>query len=93
MQKHNDDDAARDSPALVAHAPRLSHAALLPHLDHACEGLHTRLPLGHQRHLPLHAHVGPGTKKKRKKKGHENKHGVNVLSEILIKEPTDRHKW
>lgn len=45
-------------PSLVSHAPRLSHAALLPHFDHACEGLHARLPLGDQRDLPLHTHVG-----------------------------------
>lgn len=51
------------SPSLVAHAPRLAHAALLPHLDHACEGLHARLPLGDQRYLPLHAHVGPAKTK------------------------------
>ena len=48
-----------DSPPLVSHAPALAQAALLPHLDHACEGLHTWLPLGYQRHLPLHAHVRP----------------------------------
>lgn len=51
------------SPSLVSHAPRLSHAALLPHFDHACEGLHTRLPLGDQRDLSLHTHVGPGREK------------------------------
>ena len=50
-----------DSPSFIAHAPRLSDAALLPHLDHACEGLHAGLPLGYHRHLPLHTHVGPGT--------------------------------
>lgn len=58
------------SPPLVAHAPRLAHAALLPHFDHACEGLHTRLPLGDQCDFSLHAHIGPGRKKsndKRKK--------------------------
>lgn len=50
------------SPSLITHAPWLSNAALLPHFDHACEGLHTRLPLGDQRHLSLHAHIGPGRK-------------------------------
>lgn len=50
------------SPSLVSHAPRLSHAALLPHFDYACEGLHTWLPLGDQRDLSLHTHVGPGRK-------------------------------
>lgn len=56
------------SPSLVSHAPRLSHAALLPHFDHACEGLHARLPLGDQRDLPLHTHVGPGRKMATKRK-------------------------
>lgn len=50
------------SPSLVSHAPRLPHAALLPHFNHACEGLHTWLPLGDQRHLSLHTHIGPGRK-------------------------------
>lgn len=50
------------SPPLISHAPYLSHTALLPHFNHACEGLHTRLPLGDKRHLPLHTHIGPGTK-------------------------------
>lgn len=60
-QKRNS-DAAYYSPPLVPHAPRLSHAALLPHFYHACEGLHTWLPLSDQRHLPLYTHIGPGTK-------------------------------
>lgn len=60
-QKHSG-DAAHYSPPLVPHAPRLSHAALLPHFYHACEGLHTWLPLGDQRHLPLRTHIGPGMK-------------------------------
>lgn len=50
------------SPSLIAHAPGLSHTALLPHFNHTCEGLHAWLPLGNQRHLPLCAHVGPGMK-------------------------------
>lgn len=60
-QKHNS-DAAQYSPPLVPHAPRLSRAALLPHFYHACEGLHTWLPLGERRHLPLRTHIGPRTK-------------------------------
>lgn len=67
MTRHkNNSDAALYSPPLVAHAPRLARAALLPHFYHTCEGLHTWLPLGDQRHLPLHTHIGPGTKPGRK---------------------------
>lgn len=44
-------------PPLVADAPRLPHAALLPHFDHACEGLDTWLPVAHHRQLFLCTHV------------------------------------
>lgn len=55
-------------PSLIAHAPRLPHTALLPNFNHACEGLHTWLPLGDQRHLLLRTHIGPGKKKRLVKK-------------------------
>lgn len=54
-------------PSLIAHAPQLPHTALLPNFNHACEGLHTWLPLGDQRHLLLRTHIGPGKKKIGKK--------------------------
>lgn len=54
-------------PSLIAHAPRLPHTALFPNFNHACEGLHTWLPFGDQRHLLLRTHIGPGKKKIGKK--------------------------
>lgn len=50
-----------DSPPLISRAPRLPPTALLPHFNHACEGLHARLPLGDQCNLSGCAHVGPET--------------------------------
>lgn len=81
------------SPPLVAHAPRLAHAALLPHFDHACEGLHTRLPLGDQRDFSLHAHIGPGRKKSddKRKKNHSGCQKCRViLLHTRLQTPAER---
>lgn len=50
-------------PALVARAPPAAPAVLLPHLDRAGQGLHTRLPQPHDPQLLLRADVRPGTEK------------------------------
>lgn len=47
-------------PSLIAHTPPPLCAALLPHPDHAAEGLDAGLLVSHQSQLQHWAHIGPG---------------------------------